>query len=204
MNEKDIAATTEPDLVDELIAERREGGLGELPNDMPPLMASIITRIDKFSNAVGKVVAWLVVPIFVAMVTEILMRKFYEPTLWAYDVSRMLYGALFMLGSGYALMRGVHIRADFLYRLWSPRAQGTVDFFLYLILYFPGMMLFFWTSAEFTLETWARSERLADTAWMPYVAPVRTALPVGVALLLIQGVSEILKSYYAMTRGRWL
>lgn len=191
-----------PEIVpaDELIAERRE--IGNLPNDMPPTMARIITVIDRFSLVCGKVICWLVVPIFLAMAVEVVMSKFFTPTLWAFDVSRMLYGALFMLGSGYALMRGVHIRADFLYRLWPQKVQGAVDFFLYLLLYFPGMLLFLWTSVDYTLEAWQRSERLDDTAWRPLVAPARSAMPIGALLLLIQGVSEILKSYYAMTRGK--
>ncbi|MGI9297218.1 MAG: TRAP transporter small permease subunit [Gammaproteobacteria bacterium] len=188
-----------PALDDELIAGRREFAP---PDDMPPWMARTVYGIDKFNAAVGRAVCWLVVPIFAAMTVEVVMSKFFTPTLWAFDVSRMLYGALFMLGSGYALMRGVHIRADFLYRLWPAKVQGAVDFFLYLIFYFPGMLLFLWTSADYTMEAWERDERLDDTAWRPLAAPARAAMPVGAFLLLVQGISELLKSYYAMTRGR--
>ena len=186
---------------DELIAERRSST--SLPDDMPPTMAAVIRAIDRFSYFCGRAVCWIVVPIIFAMTTEIILRKFGSPTLWAYDVSRMLYGALFMLGAGYALMRGVHIRADFLYRLWNVRVQGAVDLCLYSVLYFPGMLLFFWTSTDYALDAWLSGERLDDTAWRPLAAPARTAMPLGVFFLLVQGVSEILKSYYAMTRGRW-
>ena len=189
---------------DELIAEGRKRPPGEVPDDMPPLMATIVSRIDLLSYGVGRVVCWLVVPLFLAMVYEIIVRKVWvAPTLWAYDISRMLYGAMFMLGSAYALMRGIHIRADFLYRNWSPRVQGAVDLTLYIMLYFPGMLFFLYISTEFAYEAWSRGERAGDTAWMPYVGPVRTSLPVGILLLVLQGVSEALKSYYAMTRGRW-
>lgn len=194
----------EPEFNDELIAEGRKGAPGETPDDMHPAAAFWVSRIDKFSLLAGKTVCWLVPPIFLAMVYEITARKLYvAPTLWAYDVSRMLYGALFMLGSGYALMRGVHIRADFIYRRWSARTQGAVDFALYLLLYFPGLLIFLFVSAEFTWEAWSRGERASDTAWMPYVGPVRAALPAGIFLLVVQGVSEALKCWYAMTRGRW-
>ena len=189
-----------PELGDELIAGRRHVAP---PRGMSPRMTRLVHSIDKFSDAIGRAVCWLVVPVFAAMVAEVIMSKFFTPTLWAFDVSRMLYGAMFMLGAGYALMRGVHIRADFLYRLWPARVQGTVDFFLYLLFYFPGMLLFLWTSADYTWEAWARGERLDDTAWRPLVAPARTAMPIGALLLLLQGVSEIIKSYFAMTRGRW-
>lgn len=192
------------DVTDELIAERRSGGPGNMPQDMPPWMARTITWIDNFSLWVGRIVCWLTVPLFVAMVYEVVARyAFVAPTMWAYDISRMLYGALFMLGAGYALSKGVHIRADFLYRNWSVRTQGRVDTALYLIFYFPGLFVFLLMATDFAYLSWMRGERGMDTAWMPYMAPIKTVLPVGIVLLLIQGVSETLKSLYAATRGRW-
>jgi len=189
---------------DELIADRRLGDPGDLPEDMPPWMARTITVIDTFSRWVGRMVSFLVIPIFAAMVYEIVMRyAFVAPTMWAYDVSRMLYGALFMLGAGYGLSRGVHIRADFLYRLFSQRTQGQVDLALYVLFYFPGLLVFLWTSIDFAWGSVTSAERGMDTAWMPYLGPIKTVLPVGIVLLLIQGVSEVLKCWYAATRGRW-
>jgi len=194
----------ELDITDELIAERRGDPSGKMPDDMPVWMAKTITGIDRFSLFVGNVVCWLTVPLFCAMVYEVVARYvFVAPTVWAYDISRMMYGALFMLGAGYALSKGVHIRADFLYRLWSDRLQGRIDLALYLCFYFPGMLVFLWMAADFATLSWVRGERGMDTSWMPYVAPIKTALPVGILLLIIQGVSETLKSYYAATKGRW-
>jgi len=139
-----------------------------------------------------------------AMVHEVIGRKlFVAPTLWAYDVSRMVSGAMFMMGAAYALMRGVHIRADFLYRLWAVRTQAMVDATLYVLLYFPGMTIFFLVSLDYAWKAWERGELSMDTAWMAPVAPVRTAMPVGAALLLMQGVSELLKCVYAMRHERW-
>ena len=194
----------ELDITDELIAERRGSAPGELPDDMAPWMAKTITVIDTMSLWVGRTVCWLTVPLLLAMVYEVFMRYvFLAPTMWAYDVSRMLYGALFMLGAGYALSRGVHIRADFIYRNWSARMQGRVDTTLYILFYFPGLLVFLWMASDFATLAWIRGEKGMDTAWMPHMGPIKTALPVGVALLIIQGVSETLKSYYAATKGRW-
>jgi TRAP-type mannitol/chloroaromatic compound transport system permease small subunit len=138
------------------------------------------------------------------MVWEIVARyAFRAPTMWAYDVSRMLYGALFMLGAGYALSRGLHIRADFLYRTLPVRAQGWIDFLLYVLFYFPGLLVLLWASSDFAWTAIERGERGMDTAWMPLLGPIKAVLPIGVALLLLQGVSEVLKSWYAATRGRW-
>ena len=125
------------EITDELIAERRGDSSGKLPDDMPKWMSKTITGIDLFSLWIGRIVCWLTIPLFLAMVFEVIARyAFIAPTMWAYDISRMLAGALFMLGSGYALSKGVHIRADFLYRNWPIRIQGSVDLFLYIFFYF--------------------------------------------------------------------
>jgi len=115
----------------------------------------------------------------------------------------MTYGAMFMLGAGYALLRGVHIRADFLYRNWTARTQGLVDTILYLGLYFPGMLVFLYMSIDYAGVSVIRGERGMDTAWMPYMGPIKSAIPVGALFLIIQGVSEVLKSIYAVQKGRW-
>ena len=193
------------DITDELIAERRSDTPGKMPDDMPAWMAKTIIGIDRFSLWVGRTVCWLVVPLCLAMVYEVLARKFFlAPTMWAYDLSRMFYGALFILGSGYALSKGIHIRADFIYRNWSVQTQGTIDSILYIFFYFPGLIVFLWMSTDFAYLAWFRGERGMDTAWMPHMGPIKTTLPTGVVLLLIQGVSELLKSLYAARRGRWV
>jgi TRAP-type mannitol/chloroaromatic compound transport system permease small subunit len=191
-------------VADTLIAEQRGESDGGMPDDMPRWMRRIIHVIDRFSYWFGHILCFIVLPLIAAMVFEIFMRYVYvRPTVWAYDVSRMLYGATFILGAGYALFKGVHIRADFLYRLWPARVQATVDLVLYLILYFPSLVVFFLYSFEYSQTAWLRGERGMDTAWMPYLAPIKTALPVGIAMLLIQGISEVLKCWYTIRKGRW-
>ncbi len=192
------------EITDELIAERRKDSTGELPEDMSLWMSKTITFIDQFSLWIGRIVCWLTLPLFGSMSYEVIARyAFVAPTMWAYDISRMLAGALFMLGAGYTLSKGVHIRADFIYRNWSDKTQGSVDLFLYVFFYFPGLVVFLWMATDFAYLSWFRGERGMDTAWMPMMGPIKTCLPVGVLLLLIQGFSELLKSYYAATKGRW-
>ena len=191
------------DISDEMIAERR-GGSGKMPEDMPSWMAKSIINIDKFSKRVGSVVCWILMPLIFAMTYEVLARKlFLAPTIWAYDISRFLYGALFMLGAGYALSRGVHIRADFLYRNFKTKNQGTIDFWLYILFYFPGLLVFLYMTIGYVGESIQRGERGMDTTWMPYMWPIKTCLLIGIIFLLIQGFSELLKSYWAAKKGEW-
>ena len=191
------------DISDEMIAERRQG-IGKMPDDMPKWMANTINTIDKSSKWIGNVVCWITVPLMFAMVYEVFARKlFLAPTMWAYDMSRFFYGALFMLGAGYALSRGVHIRADFLYRNFKVKTQGLIDFWLYLLFYFPGLIFFFYMTTGFVLESIKRGERGMDTAWMPFLWPIKACLWFGILFLLIQGISELFKSYYAWKKGKW-
>jgi TRAP-type mannitol/chloroaromatic compound transport system permease small subunit len=191
------------DLKDELIAERKIGHFDK-PDDMSSAIYKTIINIDKFSLFIGKIVCWITVPLFLCMTYEVIARKFFlAPTYWAYDMSRFFYGAMFMLGAGYALSRGVHIRADFLYRNFKVKIQGMVDFWLYLFFYFPGLSFFLYMTTGFVIESIQRGEKGMDTAWMPYMWPIKSCLWFGIVFLIIQGVSELLKSHYAMTKGKW-
>ncbi|MDA8764483.1 TRAP transporter small permease subunit [Candidatus Pelagibacter bacterium] len=198
-----MPSRTKFDKSDEMIAERRQG-TGKMPDDMPKWMASIIINIDKWSKWIGNVVCWITMPLMLAMTYEVLARKlFLAPTMWAYDMSRFFYGALFMLGAGYALSKGVHIRADFLYRNFKVKTQGLIDFWLYLLFYFPGLLAFFYMTTIFVMESIQRGEKGMDTAWMPYMWPIKACLWFGILFLLVQGISELFKSYYAAKKGRW-
>ncbi|HUS96757.1 MAG TPA: TRAP transporter large permease subunit, partial [Hyphomicrobiaceae bacterium] len=202
------------EIADELIAERRTEEPGQTPETMTSWQRPITATIDVINLWVGRIACLILIPIIGAMVYEVVAAKlFVAPTLWVYDVSRMLAGVLFMLGAGYALMRGVHIRADFIYRNWSPRTQATVDAILYLAFYFPAMLFFFWSATDYTLDafnpannfaynTW---ERASDSTWAPVLGPARLAMPVGAFLLLIQGLPELFRCFNDMgkSRERW-
>jgi len=191
------------DISDEMIAERRNGS-GKMPDDMPKWMALSITKIDLFSKWVGNIVCWITIPLIFSMTYEVFARKlFIAPTMWAYDMSRFLYGDLFMLGAGYALSKGVHIRADFLYRNFKVKTQGLIDFWLYILFYFPGLLVFLYMTIGFVQESIMRGEKGMDTAWMPYLWPIKSCLLIGIIFLLIQGISELFKSYWAATKGKW-
>ena len=191
------------DISDEMIAERRSGS-GKMPDDMPTWMAKTIVNIDRFSKLIGNIVCWITIPLMLGMVYEVLARKlFLAPTIWAYEMSRFFYGALFMLGAGYALSKGVHIRADFLYRNFKVKTQGRIDFWLYLLFYFPGLIVFLYMTTGFVQESIMRNERGMDTTWMPYMWQIKSCLWIGIVFLLIQGISELFKSYYAAVKGKW-
>ena len=170
---------------------------------LPPALMSVIRVIDTVSDWVGRIVAWLIIPLVGALTFEVFARYLFNaPTVWAYDVSYMLYGSLFMLGAGYALLRGGHIRTDMLYQNWSPRRQGTIDAACYLFLFFPAMIFLLWMGGQEAWHAWEIGERSDASPWRPILYPFKAVIPVTAIMLLAQGLSEFLKSVYAMRTNR--
>ncbi len=209
----------ELDITDELIAERRGGDPGQTPDDMTPWHRPIISIIERINLWAGRLICLLMIPLILAIVYEVFSRNTFAiltqngmndvaiawgfgPTLWVYDVSRMLGGVIFMAAAGYALLRGVHIRADFLYRTWSVKTQATVDAVLYMALYIPAMLFFTWVATEYWLKAFLVNETAADSTWAPILWPARLAMPVGAFLLLLQGFPELFRAMYDMGKER--
>ncbi|WP_162652021.1 TRAP transporter large permease subunit [Lentilitoribacter sp. Alg239-R112] len=208
------------EIADELIAERRAEEPGETPEDMTSWQRPITAVIDVINHRAGQLIALMLVPLIAIVVWEVFSRNGDSiltnaglgwisdalglgPTLIAYDMSRMIAGVLWMAGAGYGLMRGVHIRADFLYRNWSDKTQATVDASLYLLFFIPSMIFFTWVASEFWWKAFINGEtNQVDSAWGPLLWPARIAMPIGGALLLLQGLPEIFRAFHKMGKER--
>jgi TRAP-type mannitol/chloroaromatic compound transport system permease small subunit len=171
----------------------------------PAALLKIVRGIDGFSEWSGKTFAWMILPLFLGLTYEGIARYLFDaPTLWAYDLSYMLYGALFMLGAHYTLLKGAHIRTDMLWEKFSPRVKGRIDAVAYIFFFFPAMMLLFYASVDEAWHAWKMGELSEQTAWRPVLWPFKAVVPLTALLLMIQGVSELLKSLYAARTGRFL
>jgi TRAP-type mannitol/chloroaromatic compound transport system permease small subunit len=171
----------------------------------PKALVATVRTLDGLAFWSGRVFCWLIVPLVVGLTYEVIARYvFHAPTIWAYDVAYMLYGSHFMLGAAYTLYRGAHIRTDIFYQNWSVRTRGAVDAILYLFLFFPGIALFFWMGWQEALHAWEIREVSDASPWRPIIYPFKAVIPIALALLFIQGISEFLKSAYAALEGREL
>ena len=171
--------------------------------DVAPALRVTINAIDKISDWSGRVTAWLIVPMTLAVTYEVVARHFFRaPTIWAFDVTYMLYGTHFMLGTAYTLMRIGHVRTDMLYQNWSIRRQNLVDAIGYLFFFFPAMALVLYFGGQEAAHSWAIGETSDASPWRPIVYPFKTVIPLTAILLLVQGVGELLKSLYAIRTGR--
>jgi TRAP-type mannitol/chloroaromatic compound transport system permease small subunit len=167
-----------------------------------PQLLAITNAIDRFTDVIGFWVAWLNVPLVLAVSYEVVARYFFNaPTIWVFDVTYMLYGTIFMLGAAYALHKGAHIRTDFFFEAWSTRTKGLIDSTAYLAFFFPSLIVFLIVSAEEGWYAFLINETSEQTPWRPILWPFKWVVPLTCLLLLIQGVSETLKSLHAATTG---
>jgi TRAP-type mannitol/chloroaromatic compound transport system permease small subunit len=160
----------------------------------------ITPPIDAISTLAGKAAAWLIVPMFLVLFYEVMVRKFAQPTMWANDIATMAYGAHFFLAAAYTLQLQKHIRTDFLSRNWSLRTQVRMDLAQYLLIFLPGMVMFTWISYGFARESWELKEALMTT-WRPPAYWYKSVIPLSSALLLLQGLAEVLKCIKTLQTG---
>jgi len=165
-------------------------------------LVRLVRIIDRFTDSTGTWIAWLNVPLVLVVCYEVTMRYVFDsPTIWVFDLTYMLYAAVFMLGAAYALHKGAHIRTDFFFERWSVRTRGTIDSIAYVVFFFPSLLVFFVVTFQQALYAFQIQEMSDQTPWRPLLWPFKTVVPLTCLLLLIQGVSEMIKSVYAARTG---
>ena len=167
-------------------------------------MTAFLHFIDSLSTWVGRAFAWLILILTFAMSYEVFVRyALSAPTNWAFDFSYILYGALFLMSGAYTLAHNAHVRGDFMYRKWRPRVQASIDLVLYFIFFLPGISALVyagWSYAARSIQY--REVSIFSPAGIP-VFPLKALIPLAGALLLIQGIAEIIRCILCIRQGYW-
>ena len=164
-----------------------------------------IRRIDILSKSIGHAFSWCVLILTASTCFEVFMRYVLNsPTAWAFDMSYMLYGALFMMSGAYAMSRNSHVRGDFLYRKWSNRTQAKVDLTLYVIFFFPAIFAMVFTGGQYGYESMRILESSINSPAGVPVWPLKSIIFVAGVTLLIAGVGEVLRCLVCLRTGEWL
>jgi TRAP-type mannitol/chloroaromatic compound transport system permease small subunit len=166
---------------------------------------AVIRTIDKFTEWTGYLFVLFVIPLIFANVIEVFARYVLkEPTIWALEMTTMSYGALFMLGSALALLKGAHVRTDMLWEAFSDRTKGMIDSLAFVLFFLPTMAVLFFISIDDFFYSVSINERSSSGAWTPVLWPLRVVIPLTAFMLFMQGISELMKSLWAWRTGEFL
>jgi len=171
-------------------------------------MERFILVVDGFTAWIGKAFAWCILILTVAVAYEVFVRyALRDPTSWAFDISYIMYGTLFMIGGAYTLSRDGHVRGDVLYRLWKPKIQAAVELILYIFFFFPGILALIMAGTDYAGESWSynygRGEvSINSPAGVP-ISQFKTVLPVAAALLFLQGLAQVCRCILCLRTGVW-
>ena len=167
-------------------------------------MQKLLLTVDKISTAAGQFFAWLIVALTFMIAWEVFSRYALDnPHPWAFDVMSMMYGSLFMMAGAYTLSKNGHVRGDVLYGFFPPRLQAGLDLTLYILFFIPGVVALAWAGYGFAAESWAINEHSNVTANGPPVYPFKTIIPIAGAILLAQGLVEIVRCIVCLQQGAW-
>lgn len=167
-------------------------------------MERYIQFADKLSEWFGKAFAWLIMLMIIGISYEVFVRyALNAPTVWAFDVTYVMYGTLFMMAGAYTLSRDGHVRADFIYRLWPPRIQASVELTLYVLFFFPGILALVFAGWAYSSRSW----RFMEVSTMsPANIPIfqfKTVMALAGLLLVIQGLAEVCRCVLCLRTGAW-
>lgn len=152
--------------------------------------------VDGMNDWIGRLIAWFIIPLVLLTVMEVILRRvFGTPTIWSFEVLKQIYAVHFMLAAAYGLLHGAHVSVDVFTQLMSPRKQAVLSLISYLIFYFPFCIVGGWQGYLFAATSWKMKEH-TWSVFAPPIYPIKTVIIATFLLLLIQGISQVIKEIF--------
>ncbi|QOR40425.1 TRAP transporter small permease subunit [Billgrantia diversa] len=163
-------------------------------------MNAIARAIDALNEGFGRLIAPLLAVITLIVIYDIAMRFLIgRPSDWAFDVTKMLFGAHFMLMAAYGLRHHAHVEVDVLKRLLSRRKRALIDILGYLIFFIPFIWMLLTYGWNFFERSFSRSETTYGMIAIP-VYPVKGVIVVAAALILLQAIAIVIRAVQELNR----
>jgi TRAP-type mannitol/chloroaromatic compound transport system permease small subunit len=148
--------------------------------------------IDVINEWVGRMVSFLIIPMTVITVIEVILRYvFSRPTLWAWDINMMILGAFTVMTGGYVLLKEGHVAMDVFVANLSLRVRAVIAL-VTSVLFFFSIGLLVWQGGIAAWESFVMREQV-NSVWSPPLYPLKMLWPIGVFLLLLQGVAKFIR-----------
>ena len=166
-------------------------------------MQNFLLAVDRLSTWIGKAFAWSIVGLTLLISWEVFSRYVLnKPHAWMLDAQIMLYGTLFMTaGASTRAARGL-VRGDVLYGFFRPRTQAAIDLVLHIVFFLPGIIALTWAGWHYAQESLAIREQTFNADPLP-VYPFKFVIPLSGAILLLQGIVEIIRCVICLQTGEW-
>jgi len=163
-----------------------------------------IYGIDQLSKTVGHAFAWCIVILTLGTCYEVIVRYVFDnPTSWAFDMSYIMYGAVFYMAGAYTLSRGGHVRADMFYRLLGPKRQAAIELTLYVLFFFPGILALVVAGGAYGFESMRLREVSVNSPAGVPIWPLKMMIQFGAGLIALQGFAEVLRCLVCLRDGQW-
>ena len=171
-----------------------------MPGRAASYALSVSRLIDAANAVLGRSVSWLTVVLVVLTCAVVLLRYAFGIGATAIQEGVMYAHALVFMGAAaWAVQRDAHVRVDIFYRRQSPRRQALTDLAGTLLLMLPMCLFLAWTCWDYVAVSWARSERSADAGGLPFVFLHKSIILLLIGSLLLQAVSQIIKTLCVLT-----
>jgi TRAP-type mannitol/chloroaromatic compound transport system permease small subunit len=162
-------------------------------------LLKISRLIDAFSDLIGKVVMWFILATTLISAGNAIVRKLFDSSSNALlEIQWYLFAAVFMLGSGYAFLRNAHVRIDFISSRFSARGRNWVDVAGIIIFLFPLCYMMATLGWPLFERAWVTGEMSSNSGGL-IRWPVYGLIPLGFAILFLQGISELIKRLAFLT-----
>lgn len=168
---------------------------------MPKAVRLYVAWVDAVNRWVGRAAMYLVFVMMAILFYSAISKQFTLPALWTLEMAQFTMVAYYLLGGGYSMQLGGHVRMDLLYGGWSDARKAWFDAFTVLLLiFYLGVLLYGGVSSSvYALEYGERS----FSAWRPYMAPIKVIATIGIFMMLLQAVAEFFRDI-AKLRGEAL
>jgi len=168
------------------------------------MLQKFLLMIDRFSMAVGHAFAWCILIMTLGTSYEVFMRYVMDdPTSWAFDLSYIMYGALFIMSGAYALSRNAHVRGDVLFRLLRPRVQAGIELVLYFIFFYPGVTALIVAGYGYAHDSYGYQEVSVNSPVGVPIWQLKALIPVAGVMLFIQGIAQVIRCILCLRDGHW-
>lgn len=168
------------------------------------MLQKFLITIDRFSMAVGHAFAWCILILTLGTSYEVFMRYILNnPTSWAFDMSYILYGGLFIMSGAYALSRNAHVRGDVLFRLLKPRVQASIELVLYIIFFYPGVTSLMIAGYGYAHDSFGYKEVSVNSPVGVPIWQLKALIPLAGMMLFIQGFAQVIRCILTIQTGRW-